>query len=128
MQVQVGADLLSASSLLATCLGLLYTTWFPGVTLAIEKGDLSGPDIQDHQNTLKHLLWFRCAPLAALAAAFSVILAIPASMILLDLDCERKFDAIKACFVVAFLVVVVLAFSSAALIVRIAIRRVELNK
>jgi hypothetical protein len=122
----VTGDLLGASSLLAALLGLLYGAWSPEITAAAQS------TIPDHDatklvNATTATLRTRALPLVGVAAVLAVILAPPAVSVvvrtvqhLIGVRHGGGYDAVQACFVAVFAVVVMLLVmvSTAALRVR----------
>jgi hypothetical protein len=122
----VTGDLLGASSLLAALLGLLYGAWYPEITAAAQT------TVPDHDaatlvSATSATLRARALPLVAVAAVLAAILAPPAISVvvhtvqhLAGVRHGGGYDAVQACFVAVFAVVVMLLVivSSAALKVR----------
>lgn len=122
----VSGDLLSASSLLAALLGLLYGTWYAEITAAAQT------KIPDHDGArlvraTSTTLRTRALPLVVVAGVLTAILAPPAIAVvvhtvqhLVGVKPGAQYDAVKACFVAVFCVVAFLlvTVSTAALRVR----------
>jgi hypothetical protein len=115
----VSSDLLSAASLLATVLSLLYSTWYGEIKDArnskIPLHD-RGPVI-DVAHTA---LWSRAVPLLAASALLAGALAPPSLQILLNTwhvwltaSSNYHYDPVEACFLGVFVVTIVLAVLTA---------------
>jgi hypothetical protein len=105
----VTGDLLSASSLLAALLGLLYSVWYPEINEATKTA------IPDHDGTAlveatKLTLSSRAIPLVVVAGILTLVLAQPAVLVVVRSYQHRgsNYDAVQACFVAVFAVIVTL--------------------
>jgi len=108
------SDLLSAASLLLTVLGLVYGTWYPEITQAIDM-DYPGPklDRKPIRRKVSRALWAKALPLAVAAVAVTIIF-VPDALVIAAIGlCALwtsgfssllKYKAVQA----AFCVVVVL--------------------
>lgn len=122
----VTGALLGASSLLAALLGLLYGTWYPEISAA-SRTTIPGHDAAGLVKATAATLRTRALPLVVVAAVLAAILAPPAVSVvvhtvahLVRLRHGGGYDAVQACFVAVFAVVVMLLVmvSTAALRVR----------
>jgi hypothetical protein len=122
--VTVTGPLLSAGSLLAALLGLLYGTWYAEITAA------ATTPVPDHDaatlvRATTATLRTRALPLVTVAAVLSAILAPPAVSVLVHtvqhlvgVRHGGGYDAVQACFVAVFAVIVMLL----AMVTRAALR------
>jgi hypothetical protein len=112
--VTVTGPLLSAGSLLAALLGLLYGTWYAEITAA------AASPVPDHDagkavRATTATLRTRALPLVVVAAVLTGILAPPAVLVvvhtvqhLVGVRHGGEYDAAQACFVAVFAVIVML--------------------
>lgn len=130
----VTGDLLGASSLLAALLGLLYGAWYPEITAAARTS------IPDHDATTlvkatTATLRTRALPLVVVAAVLAVILAPPAVSVvvrtvqhLVGIRHGGGYDAVQACFVAVFGVVVMLLVMVTTAALRVRAQLLKLQK
>jgi hypothetical protein len=119
----VTPDLLSASSLLVTCIGALFAGWQHDISRAIGKSGLTGQARKDHANLLAGLILFRAAPLAASSIALAAVLFWPWLSVLSGIRPDREYDPVAACFVVVYLLILLLAGSAVTATIRLMRRR-----
>jgi hypothetical protein len=116
----VTGDLLSASSLLAALLGLLYSVWYPEMNAAAET------PIPDHDGTelveaTRSTLRSRAIPLVVVASVLTLVLVQPAVSVVVRWYQYRggSYDAVQACFVAVFAVIVTLLVTISAGVYRL---------
>ncbi|MFI5495933.1 hypothetical protein [Actinoplanes sp. NPDC051859] len=120
MAKMVTADLLSASSLIATCIGVLYTTWYLEFSKALELDNiLTSTEKKRHRKLLKRLLFVRAIPLAFATALFAAALAAPAWQVVSGVSPGKPYDPVLACFGVVSVVVLIITASIIWLCVRL---------
>lgn len=107
----VTADLLSASSLIVTCIGLLYTAWYSEFSTSLKLEDiLTNAEKEGRRNLLGRLLWSRAIPLATASILLTAALFAPAWTVYSGASFDRDYDPVAACFaVVSFLILVITA-------------------
>jgi hypothetical protein len=117
MTTPVSGDLLSAASLLATIISLLYSIWYgeikeaQGAEIALQKAD-RGPAIERVRATL----WYRAVPLLG-SAGLLVVILLPSTIEIILSTWEACFgpgtrlsyNPVEACFVAVYLVIIMLA-------------------
>jgi hypothetical protein len=105
----VTGDLLSASSLLAALLGLLYSVWYPEINAAT-KTPIPDHDRTDLVEATRSTLRSRSIPLAIVAGVLTLVLAPPAVSVVVSSyqHFGGSYDAVQACFVAVFAVIVTL--------------------
>ena len=105
----VTGDLLSASSLLAALLGLLYSAWYPEINAAT-KTPIPDHDRTDLVEATKSTWATRAIPLLVVAGVLTLVLAQPAYLVVVRSYQHRggSYDAVQACFVAVFAVIVTL--------------------
>jgi hypothetical protein len=116
MTAPVSGDLLSAASLLATIISLLYSIWYgeikeaQGAEIALQKAD-RGPAIQRVRATLL----YRAVPLLG-SAVLLVLILLPSTIDIIRNTWEacfgpgtrQTYDPVEACFVAVYLVIIML--------------------
>ena len=119
MKTPVSGDLLSAVSLLATVISLLYSTWYSEIkdaqNVAIGLHDRE-PEIQKVQTALRS----RASPLLAASVVLTVIL-VPTFIDVLNQNWNAlsnrfdhwHYDPIQACFIAVVLVMILLVVMTA---------------
>jgi hypothetical protein len=117
MSAPISGDLLSAASLLATIISLLYAIWYSEIKeaqktkVAFQKTDRA-PDIGRVRATLR----YRAFPLLGSDALLALIL-LPSTVDIIwdtweacfESSGRRSYDPVEACFIAVFLFVVILA-------------------
>ena len=114
----VSGDLLAASSLLATLVGILYSTWYPGIKDAAER--VVAPHTRGTAPArARATLWLRAAPLFVLTVLLAGALAQPAWAALratwqglFGSQPGHHYDPVQACFVLVFAAVVGLVLAT----------------
>lgn len=118
MTAAITGDLLSASSLLTAVLGLLYSIWYAEIQTA---GEITVPrrreDRGDATARVQHALRLRAWPLLAASVGLAGILT-PPTIDLVTATARSalvghfRYDAIGACFVAVYLLILVLAVAA----------------
>lgn len=120
MSDPVSGDLLSAASLLATVISVLYSTWYSEITAA---RDVTIP-LHDRDPVIARVstaLWSRAVPLVAAAVLLAVALAPicvdvvwrAAHALFTATPSNWHYDPVQACFVGVFVVTVMLSVLTA---------------
>jgi len=115
----VSGDLLSAATLLATVLSLLYSTWYGEIRDA-RNSKIPLHDRDPVIDVVRTALWSRAVPLLAAAAFLAAALA-PSSLevlrntwhVWLTAPSDYHYDPVQACFLGVFVVIVALILLTA---------------
>lgn len=127
MKSTISADLLSAASLLTTCVGLLFTTWHQSIAEAIDKDQLVGTAKTKHATYLRQLMWCRAVPLAASSIMLAAVLLWPLKSVIFGIRFWHSYDPVAACFVVVYLVIWILVLSTARTVIKLRQRKKALD-
>ena len=113
MSSPVSGDLLSAASLLATVVSLLYSTWYSEIKDA-RNVEIPLSDRKPITEKVRTALWFRARPLLATAILLTAILT-PTFIDVLHANWNAithsghwHYDPVQACFIGVFLVMILL--------------------
>jgi hypothetical protein len=109
----VSGDLLSASSLLVALITFLYSTWYQETSSALELPiKRFRLDRGPHLTLLRRVLITRALPICLAASALVLVLAPPAIKVAWHAVADgwgRPYDAVKACFLLVWILSVFLA-------------------
>lgn len=125
MTSPVSGDLLSAASLLATVISLLYSTWYDEVNNA-RNVNIPPHDRDPIIKKVRAVLWSRANPLLFAAVLLALILS-PTLVDVLSYDwgalttrsVHWHYDPVQACFIAVFLVILILVALTASATLRL---------
>jgi len=119
MTSPVSGDLLSAASLLATVLSLLYTTWYSEIK-DTRKTRIPLHDFDPVIKRVRTVLWSRAVPVLVSAAFLTMVLTPPSVEIFQNTwhvwvtsSSNYHYDPVQACFLGVFIVTIMLTFLTA---------------
>jgi hypothetical protein len=106
-----------------TCIGVLFATWHKDISDALNRSGLTGDRKKEHVDLLGELLRFRALPIAASSTLLALVLLWPLVQVICGIRFGRDYDPVAACFVVVYLVILVLAVSAVKTAVSVMRRR-----
>lgn len=128
----ISGDLLTAAGLLLATIGMVFAVWHAEIIGAINvKGQLHRDDRGPQITQVRRALLYRAAPLDLAVVLLIATLAPPALSVIshaLTDDRGHAYDAVRAVFVVVWVLTVALGGALAELTVRLTARLRKLNR
>ena len=108
----VTADLLSAASLLAALIGLMFSLWSRDIEDAI-RTPIPHHDAEIARRNVSGVMWGKAIPLLIASLVFTILLVPPSVGVSLDaIQRGGDYDAVKACFIAVEIVLIALIILS----------------